>query len=155
MRPMLKLWKYGLNDYSHEQKDDFMNKTPKELGYRMPAEWEKHEATWVIFPHNENTWPGQDSRNPNITKLEGVQKLFADMIALISEGEIVHIIATSDIKEKAQKLIFRHEFAVQENIVFHEFDTMDSWTRDSGPTFIINDTEKKLAMVDWIFNAWG
>ena len=29
------------------------------LGFRMPAEWEPHDATWIAWPHNRDDWPGR------------------------------------------------------------------------------------------------
>jgi len=125
--------------------------TPKSLGYRMPAEWEKHEATWAVFPHNENTWPGDDGK-----RFQRVQESYAEMIAHVSSGEKVQLLVQNDkIKNIVEKLIFHHPSAKKENIIFHKIPTMDSWMRDSGPTFVVNRKEKKLAMVHWIFNAWG
>ncbi|VVB65538.1 Agmatine deiminase [Candidatus Gugararchaeum adminiculabundum] len=121
--------------------------TPKKSGYSMPAEWEKHEATWAVFPHNENTWP---------ERLEIAQKAYAEMVAQISTGERVELLVRNErIKKLASELIFAHRFAVKENVRFHTIETMDSWIRDAGPTFVVNRKEKKLAMVEWIFNAWG
>lgn len=37
---------------------DRPTKTARELGYRMPAEWEPVECVWVVPPHNPETWPG-------------------------------------------------------------------------------------------------
>jgi len=123
------------------------NDTPKSLGYNMPAEWEQHDATWITFPHNDNTWP---------ERLEGVQKLFGEEIAHISMGERVDVfVQNQKVWQLAESLIFAHSFAKRENVVFHELETMDSWIRDYGPTFVVNRAEKKLAMVHWIFNAWG
>ena len=91
---------------------DFMEKvTPKSAGYVMPAEWETHEATWAVFPHNENTWP---------KKLETAQKAYAEVVAHISTGERVELLVRNRrIRELAQELIFAHKFAVKENIRFH------------------------------------
>lgn len=112
----------------------------------MPAEWEKHEATWVTFPHNENTWGD---------RLPHVQKLFGEMIAHVSSSERVEVLAISTTQHLAERLIFSHPFARREQIRFHNIATMDSWIRDYGPTFVVNRKEKKIAMVHWIFNAWG
>src|SRR5438128_10491188 len=32
---------------------------PASLGFRMPAEWEPHHATWIGWPHNASDWPGK------------------------------------------------------------------------------------------------
>ena len=119
--------------------------TPKKLGYRMPAEWEKHEATWLTFPHNENTWPN---------RLSHVQELFGEMIAHVSQGEKVNLLVQNTaIKKRAQQMIGFHSFAHPENIRFHPIKTMDSWIRDYGPTFVVN--KEQIAFVHWTFNGWG
>ena len=121
--------------------------TPKQAHFHMPAEWEPHEATWATFPHNENTWPD---------RLPQVQKLYAEMLAHLSTGERVELLVQSpQIQKTAEKLIFSHPFANKKNIFFHPIPTMDSWIRDYGPTFVVNRTNRRVAMVHWIFNAWG
>ena len=113
----------------------------------MPAEWERHEATWVAFPHNENTWPD---------RLPHVQTLFAEMIAHVSTGERVDVLVHNPtIQKHAEQLIFSHPIAVRSRIVFHFIQTMDSWIRDYGPTFVVKRADRQVAMVHWIFNAWG
>ena len=34
------------------------------LRWRMPAEWDEHEATWLSWPHDPETWPGAFERIP-------------------------------------------------------------------------------------------
>src|SRR5579875_3786417 len=57
--------------------------TPRELGYRMPAEWEPHEATWLAWPHNPDDWPG---------KFPSIPWLYAEIVRLIAARERVHLI---------------------------------------------------------------
>ncbi len=122
--------------------------TPSSLGFFMPAEWGEHESTWVIFPHNENTWPGG--------RLQVVQKVYAQMLASVSTGEKVNLLVENNsLKELASKLIFENDCAIKKNILFHTIPTMDSWIRDCGPTFLLSKNRKQLAMVEWVFNAWG
>ena len=56
--------------------------TPKQLGYRLPAEWEAHEATWLSWPHKEASWPG---------KIETIFPVYAQMVAALARSETVHI----------------------------------------------------------------
>ena len=56
--------------------------TPKQLGYRLPAEWEPHEATWLSWPHKEASWPG---------KIETIFPVYAQMVAALARSETVHI----------------------------------------------------------------
>jgi agmatine deiminase len=115
--------------------------------FAMPAEWERHEATWMTFPHNVNTWP---------ERLPKVQKVYAEMVAHVSTGERVDLLVQDKTTEEiAKSLIFSHPFARPENIVFHPIPTMDSWIRDYGPTFVVNRQKRQAGMVHWVFNAWG
>ena len=103
-----------------------MDQTPSSLGFFMPAEWEEHESTWVIFPHNENTWPN---------RLEVVQKVYAKMLANVSTGEKINLLVENNsVKQLASKLIFENDVANKKNVFFHFIPTMDSWIRDCGPT---------------------
>ena len=60
-----------------------MTATPRELGYRMPAEWEPHEATWLAWPHNPEDWPG---------KFQSIPWLYAEIVRLLAAHERVHLI---------------------------------------------------------------
>src|SRR5215470_19424935 len=60
--------------------------TPESLGFRMPAEWEPHEATWIGWPHNRTDWPG---------KMAPIQWVYAEIVKKIAPGEIVRIIINS------------------------------------------------------------
>ena len=52
--------------------------TPRSLGYHMPAEWERHESTWIAWPHNQNDWPG---------KFEAIPWVYAEIVRHLSHGE--------------------------------------------------------------------
>lgn len=121
--------------------------TPAELGYRFPAEWEPHKATWLSWPHKEASWPG---------KLESIYPIYAQFIALVSEGEEVHInVVNTEMQKKAMEYIemFNPEL---NNVFFHHFPTNDAWCRDHGPAFVVNpDLDQPKAVVDWGYNAWG
>src|SRR5207248_3830189 len=60
-----------------------MPETPAQLGYRMPAEWEPHEATWIAWPHNRADWPG---------KFQPIPWIYADIVRHLARGEHVRII---------------------------------------------------------------
>lgn len=123
------------------------SKTPKELGYHFPAEFAKHTATWLSWPHKEASWPG---------KIESIFPVYAQFIKLVAEGEKVNInVLNEAMKQKA----IRH---LQEagsdltNIQFFLHPTNDAWCRDHGPAFLINPAaERKKIIVDWGYNAWG
>ncbi|MBM3897789.1 MAG: agmatine deiminase family protein [Thaumarchaeota archaeon] len=114
---------------------------PKALGYRMPAEWEFHSGTWITWPHNIETWPN---------RLPEVEDTFAKMVDALSGNEQVNILVNSI---EMKNHVLEKVKPVSENVFTHIIETCDSWIRDYGPTFIVN--EKRLALIDWRFNAWG
>jgi agmatine deiminase len=119
-------------------------KTPSELGYRMPAEWEKHDAIWLSWPHDKTTFPDC---------LEKVEETYVQIIKHIHVDEQVNLFVTGPaMKEKATLMLKKAEVDLSK-IHFHEFEYADVWFRDYGPIFIINN--KELAMVHWVFNTWG
>lgn len=125
-----------------------MKKTPKELGYYFPAEWETHAATWLSFPHNLETWPQP--------KMEKVYPVFLDFIKTLSLHEHVHInVQNLEMKNWILRAL-EQRAADLSKVSCHLHPTNDAWCRDYGPAFLINPTlvEKKI-IVDWEFNAWG
>jgi agmatine deiminase len=125
--------------------------TPRQLGYRMPAEWEPHQATWVSWPHKEASWPG---------KLETVFPVFARMVAALAASETVHInVCDQDMEQRARAFLQQAE-AVGD-IRFHQFPTNDAWCRDYGAIFVRRAAGQgargagELAATDWGYNAWG
>lgn len=122
-------------------------KTPKQLGYKFPAEWEEHEATWLSWPHKEESWPD---------KIEKIYPYYSEFIKVLSESEFVRInVKDEEMRKFAQDCIMQAG-ANLENIEFYFHPTNDAWCRDHGPAFVINpDAEEPKAIVDWGYNAWG
>jgi agmatine deiminase len=121
--------------------------TPTQQGYFFPAEWYKHKATWLSWPHKEASWPG---------KLESIYPQYAQFIKLISEGEEVRINVTNAAMENAARGYIEKTGADMSKIFFHHFPTNDAWCRDHGPAFLINpNADIKKIIVDWGYNAWG
>lgn len=115
---------------------------PAALGYRWPAEWEPHAATWLSWPRNPNTWPG---------KFGPVPEKFAAFVRLLAEFEPVQILAGgADVMRQARDLLGSHP-----NVVLHDIETNDAWCRDHGPTFLSGPPGLPPALVDWEYNAWG
>jgi len=121
--------------------------TPRSLGYRFPAEFEKHKATWLSWPHNETTWPG---------KINAIFPSYADFIKKLTEGELVRInVASQVMKDFASDLLAMHGVNL-DKVEFYFHPTNDAWCRDYGPAFLVNPVAKEpKAVVDWDFNAWG
>lgn len=118
---------------------------PVEAGYRLPAEWEKHEATWLGWPHNKSDWPG---------KIAPIYWVYGEIVKNIIEGENVHIVAESkEHKQKAIKVL-KDVGANLNKIKFFILKTDRGWMRDSGPAFVKNDLGE-VALVNFKFNAWA
>jgi agmatine deiminase len=119
--------------------------TPREMGYRMPAEWERHEATWLAWPHNPEDWPG---------KFQPIPWVYAEIVRLLSARERVHILVDDAKSEQRASGMLERAGANLAHVRFHLWPTDRVWTRDSGPIFIRN-AEGKVAITHWRFNAWA
>ncbi len=105
--------------------------TPASLGFRMPAEWEPHEATWLSWPHKEESWPG------NFAPIPGI---FAEMVAALAPGEQVRInVGTVDLEESARAALRARGVGNHRNVRFFRVPTNDAWVRDHGPIFVVHD----------------
>jgi len=120
-------------------------KLPAELGYRMPAEWSRHEATWLAWPHNAETWPGK--------RLDGVRDIYLQMLEGLLPGEKVRLLV-NDASEREEVQKFLRSKLDLTNLIFYETPVADAWIRDYGPTFI-KKADGAKAFCKWIFNAWG
>ena len=149
---------------------DPTNRTPAKLGFYMPAEWRAHEATWLSWPKDPETWPD---------RVPQVEKIYLQMMAALAPDETVNLLV--DDEETEHSVRARCTFAEAENVRFTRIRTVDSWIRDYGPNFLVSDkmshklqfvgkasgassakaSDKlqfvghQIAFNDWIFNAWG
>jgi agmatine deiminase len=125
----------------------FHQPTPKQLGYRFPAEFEPHAATWLSWPHKEASWPG---------KIHTIYPFYAQFVRELTRGEKVRI-NVNDEKMKMQAM--RHLMQANVDLRSVEFffhPTNDAWCRDHGPAFLINENARhQKVVVDWNYNAWG
>lgn len=113
-------------------------------GYRMPAEWEPHAATWMVWPQNVDDWPG---------KFAPIAWVYADIVRHLSKVETVHlIVANGAVESKASRALLQTSVELH-NIRFHHWPTNRGWTRDSGPIFVKND--HRILVTNWGFNAWA
>ncbi|MEX2138353.1 MAG: agmatine deiminase family protein [Pirellulales bacterium] len=116
--------------------------TPRSLGYRMPAEWNAHAATWLAWPHKEASWPG---------KFEPIPRIYAELVKALAPFEHVNILAGEPyLVQQAQALIGNVL-----NVTFWGIPTNDAWIRDHGPTFLLGPPDQPPALIDWGYNAWG
>jgi len=105
------------------------NETPSKLGYYFPAEFAKHSATWLSWPHKNESWPG---------KIASIYPIYAQFIKLVAEGEKVNINVVNEAM-KLQALHYINEAKGDiKNINFFLHPTNDAWCRDHGPAFLIN-----------------
>ncbi|HEY1809554.1 MAG TPA: agmatine deiminase family protein [Acidobacteriaceae bacterium] len=125
-----------------------MSGTPLQHGYRMPAEWEPHEATWLAWPHNPEDWPG---------KFQPIPWVYAEIVGQLARVEDVHILVDDAAAEKRARRILHRSGANLARVHFHHWPTDRVWTRDSGPIFVRGNEPGKnsVAMTNWKFNAWA
>jgi len=121
--------------------------TPAQLGYRMPAEWEKHAATWLSWPHKEGiSFPDA---------YDSVLPILARMVDALADSEPVHInVRDADEAAQARAQLLSYDARV-DHITFRHIPTNEPWCRDHGPMFLTRNEEPRLAVVDWDYNAWG
>jgi agmatine deiminase len=119
--------------------------SPRALGYRMPAEWEPHEATWLAWPYNTEDWPG---------KFAPIPWLYAEIVRILATHEVVHLVVESAEAESRIQSILERAGANLDHVRFHRWQTNRSWTRDTGPIFVRNG-RGQVALTDWRFNAWA
>lgn len=111
----------------------------------LPAEWEEHEATWIVWPQNCDDWPG---------KFSTVKWFYCEMVRYLSLSETVRIIAGSEKVKKDAVAILTKSHIDLKNVEFLICPSDRSWIRDSGPFFVF-DEKGNLNLVDFGFNAWA
>lgn len=107
-------------------------------GFYMPAEFEQHSATWMLWPERNDIWR---------LGAKPAQKIFAEVANTLVKYESVTVGVTQAQYENA-----RNKLHPKVRVIEISFD--DAWIRDTGATFIINN-KGELRGVDWLFNAWG
>ena len=116
-----------------------LSSTPRDDGFRMPAEWEPHSQTWMIWPERPDNW-----------RLGGkpAQAAFAAVAKAIAEFEPVSVGVSAAQFDNARAHLDHTQIRLL------EISNDDAWVRDTGPTFVVN-AQGELRGVDWSFNAWG
>ena len=118
---------------------------PLAFGYRMPAEWEPHAATWLSWPRREGiSFPDSFDR---------VLPTLRAMVEALIESENVCINVCNGAHEAEARQVLRG--LSMERITFYRIPTNEPWCRDHGPIFLTRKKEPRLAIVDWDYNAWG
>jgi agmatine deiminase len=118
----------------------------------MPAEWERHESTWLAWPHFRGDWPG---------KFEPIPWVYAEIVRQLSRHERVDLIVNNAVSEKRARKTLKLANALNKNVRFHRWPTNRVWTRDSGCAFVLNSSRTEssraaaLQAIKWRFNAWA
>ena len=115
------------------------------LGYRMPAEWEPHAATWLAWPHEASDWPG---------KFAPIPWLYGEIVRLLARVERVRILVEHADAEHSVRRILKKCHADLDAVDFFHHPTNRSWTRDTCPLFVKNPAGE-IAVTDWKFNGWA
>jgi agmatine deiminase len=115
------------------------------MKWRMPAEWEPHEATWLAWPHERSDWPG---------KFAPVPWIYAQIIGRLARVETVRILVQDEAAERAARRVLRQSHVKMAAVELFHHRTNRSWTRDYGPTFVQSRTGE-IAAVHWRFNGWA
>lgn len=114
-------------------------------GFRMPAEWERHRATWLAWPHETTDWPG---------KFETIPWIYGEIVRHLSRVEKVCILVESIEAEQQVRGVLRECHVDLNAIEFFQIPTDRSWTRDFCPTFVWNGRGARI-LLNWRFNGWA
>ncbi len=119
--------------------------TPASLGFRMPAEWEPQEATWLAWPHETTDWPG---------KFAPIAWVYGEIVRHLSRVESVRILVQDAEAEQKARRVLKKSGALTEAIEFFHIETDRSWTRDFCPIFLRTEGGVR-GMLNWRFNGWA
>lgn len=124
-----------------------MKKTPLEASFKMPAEWEKHRATWIGWCSNRNDFPG---------KIAAIHWVYGEITRkLIEAGETVAILVQDEKHQAKASSILTKVGADFSKIEFYKIPHNRGWMRDSGPMFVKNEKTSEVAVIKFKFNAWA
>jgi agmatine deiminase len=119
--------------------------TPRRRGFRMPAEWEPHEATWISWPHNREDWPGRFTPIPWV---------YGEIVRKLAAVERVRILVQNRAFETQARRVLEKVGANLDAVEFFPRETDRVWTRDYCPLFVKN-RRGEIALTAWRFNAWA
>src|SRR5262245_41217350 len=113
----------------------------------MPAEWERHDATWLVWPHKLSDWP---------KKFAPIPWVYAEIARRLAVGERVRILVGSGLREAKARRVLARVGAPADAVEFLRFPTDRGWSRDMGPIFVRREAPKpELAIARFRFNAWA
>ena len=115
-----------------------LNTIPREDGFRMPGEFEPHRGTYMIWPERPDNWR---------LGAKPAQHVFATVANTIGKYEPITMVVSAYQFDNARNML-------EDYVRVVEMSNDDSWMRDCGPTFLVDDKGSVRAM-DWYFNAWG
>ena len=113
--------------------------------FTWPAEWTRHDATWIAWPHHEADWPGNFAPIP---------KVYADIVHALHAYERVEILINDEGVEASARTFLDARGVPRQSYRFHRVRTDRSWLRDSGPTGV-HDRAGNVIWLNWAFNAWA
>lgn len=112
----------------------------------MPAEWERHHATWLAWPHNATDWPG---------KFQVIPWVYGEMARKIAEAEAIRLIVRQAKDEHTASHVLRRAGMNPRKVQFVVHPTNRGWTRDTGPLFVRRTAPRQTAVVHFHFNGWA
>lgn len=124
---------------------DSANSTPHSLGYRMPAEWEPHEGTWLGWPHELTDWPG---------KFAPIPWAFAEIVRHLARVERVFLFVENRAAESRVRSILKKSHVNLDSVTFFRVPTDRGWMRDSGP-ICVKSSSGEVAFNNFVFNGWA
>ncbi len=107
------------------------------MSFNMPPEWAKHDRCWMAWPCRREMW----------SDMAATQRAYGAVAHAIRDAEPVTMLVPPGELEHAHSIL-------GSDIELFEVPMDDSWARDSGPNFVVNDAGV-LAGVCFGFNAWG
>lgn len=128
--------------------------------YRLPAEWEPHEGTWLAWPHNREHWPG---------KFHPIPKMYVQIIQALTQSERVFLCVNDEAMEREVRRLLVAGSVPLEQVDFFKIPTNASWSRDHGPMFVTQISPPSaggvrgggkrqgtgLTILDWQYNGNG
>jgi agmatine deiminase len=115
--------------------------TPKQLGFRQPAEWEQHAACWLAWPSHRELWQEH---------LEAVQAEFADLCRAIAQSENLEILVPDEENERLAR-----DRLGNLPVNLHRVGFGDIWMRDIAPIFAVTPDRAQIAALNFEWNGWG